>query len=114
MHGRGEDDGQASRQAGRQVGAHASPAVHALARTHPRPCTLAHPPAARQVIALSFVKYHVPHTDWAAFWKPLWLASALLNSGYSFFWDVERDWEISWFSQMGARASLRARAGLEC
>ena len=61
------------------------------------------PPAClcRQVIALSAVKYHVTHEAWRGVYKPLWLAAALLNSLYSFYWDVERDWEISFFSQMG-------------
>ncbi len=55
-----------------------------------------------QVIILSGMRYHVDNADWRAFWKPLWLAAALLNSVYSYYWDIERDWEISWFSQMGA------------
>ena len=28
----------------------------------------------------------------------MWLAAALLNSGYSYFWDLERDWEIQAFT----------------
>lgn len=55
-----------------------------------------------QVIALSAVKYHVTQEAWRGFYKPLWLGAALLNSAYSFFWDVERDWEISFFTQIGA------------
>ncbi len=35
---------------------------------------------------------------WAGVYKPLWLAAALLNSGYSYFWDLERDWEIQAFT----------------
>lgn len=54
------------------------------------------------VVFLSFTKYHVSHDMWISFWRILWLASALFNSMFSFFWDVERDWEISYFSQMGA------------
>ncbi|PRW59731.1 SPX and EXS domain-containing 1-like isoform X1 [Chlorella sorokiniana] len=53
------------------------------------------------VIALSAVKYHVSQAAWRGFYKPLWLGAALLNSAYSFFWDVERDWEISFFTQLG-------------
>ena len=60
------------------------------------------PPRCRQVIALSAVKYHVSQAAWRSFYKPLWLSAALLNSAYSFFWEVERDWEISFFTQMGA------------
>lgn len=61
------------------------------------------------VILLSAVKYHVDSSEWRGFWKPLWLAAALLNSAYSYYWDVERDWEISWFSQMGPGASQQRR-----
>lgn len=39
---------------------------------------------------------------WQATLRPLWVCAALTNSAYSYFWDVERDWEISFFSQMGA------------
>jgi hypothetical protein len=53
------------------------------------------------VIALSFAKYHVPLPEWRALWKPLWLAAAVANSAFSFYWDVERDWEVGFFSQMG-------------
>ena len=35
---------------------------------------------------------------WDSFYKPLWLLSALLNSGYSYFWDLERDWDIHAFT----------------
>lgn len=27
-----------------------------------------------------------------------WIAAQLLNSCFSYYWDVERDWEVSWFS----------------
>ena len=27
-----------------------------------------------------------------------WVAAQLLNSCFSYYWDVERDWEVSWFS----------------
>ena len=58
------------------------------------------------VIALSAVKYHVTAEAWKAMYKPLWLAAALVNSAFSFFWDVERDWEISYFSQMKVQRTL--------
>ena len=55
------------------------------------------------VIILSAVNFQVTDEDWNRFWKPLWLASAFLNSAYSYYWDIERDWEISFFSsQSGA------------
>jgi hypothetical protein len=59
------------------------------------------PPACGQVIVLSALRFHVPPEAWAASYRPLWLGAALLNTCYSYFWDLERDWEISFFSQMG-------------
>lgn len=58
------------------------------------------------VIALSAVRFHVTIEVWRAVWKPLWLGAAFFNSAYSFFWDVERDWEVSFFTQMRAQRSL--------
>lgn len=75
-------------------------------RTHSQPPC---PSTSHQVILLSAVKYHVDSSEWRGFWKPLWLAAALLNSAYSYYWDVERDWEISWFSQMGERVGEHPR-----
>ena len=72
---------------------------------------LALPPARPvQVILLSAVKYHVAHEVWRHTLKPLWLGAAFLNSAYSFYWDVERDWEISWFGQMGEPGGCRMGA----
>ncbi len=48
----------------------------------------------------------VPVEDWHGFYKPLWLAAALLNSSYSYFWDIERDWDIQWFTAPGAAAGI--------
>eukprot|EP01024_Parvocaulis_polyphysoides_P065630 TRINITY_DN7663_c0_g2_i7.p1 TRINITY_DN7663_c0_g2~~TRINITY_DN7663_c0_g2_i7.p1 ORF type:complete len:215 (-),score=7.72 TRINITY_DN7663_c0_g2_i7:127-771(-) len=31
-------------------------------------------------------------------WFFLWLVSQMINTAYSYFWDVERDWDITWFS----------------
>ena len=30
-----------------------------------------------------------------------WVACQLLNTCFSYFWDVERDWEIQWFTRVG-------------
>ena len=57
-----------------------------------------------QVIILSSMQYHVDREQWHGFYRPLWLAAALLNSCYSYFWDVERDWEIQLFSVAGRLA----------
>ena len=60
---------------------------------------------------------HSPPTTRAAAATPGvcwgWVAAQLLNSCFSYYWDVERDWEVSWFSNGGggARAGGAARAG---
>lgn len=50
------------------------------------------------VIILSAVNFQVTDERWNQFWKPLWLLAAFLNSAYSYYWDIERDWEIQYFS----------------
>lgn len=45
-------------------------------------------------------------------YRPLWVAACALNSGFSYFWDVERDWEISWFTNShGAHPCTSALQG---
>lgn len=50
------------------------------------------------VVFLRFVKYSVDLGTWRAFWKPLWVISCVVNTSYSFYWDVERDWDIRMFT----------------
>ncbi|GLT43919.1 hypothetical protein SLA2020_178440 [Shorea laevis] len=52
------------------------------------------------VIFLSALKYHVEHDRWTSIYRPLWLLSSLVNSLYSFYWDVTRDWDLSGFSKI--------------
>ncbi|OVA06312.1 EXS [Macleaya cordata] len=47
------------------------------------------------VIFLSALKYHVFPDRWTTFYRPLWLLSSVINSLYSFYWDVTRDWDLS-------------------
>ena len=58
------------------------------------------------VIIFSAMKYQVTPEAWKGLYKPLWLGAALLNSSYSYFWDIERDWEIQFFSSPGALTPL--------
>ena len=98
--------------AGRLAGA----AVRSLwaLRPHGRWPAFCAPP---QVIILSSLQYHVGHDAWHSVYRPLWLGAALLNSLYSYFWDVERDWEIQFFTAAGERAgagrALHGRVSLE-
>ncbi|GAB2233831.1 hypothetical protein Droror1_Dr00003060 [Drosera rotundifolia] len=52
------------------------------------------------VIFLSALKYHVFPDRWTNIYRPLWLLSSLLNSMYSFYWDVNRDWDLSCFTRI--------------
>ncbi|KAG4989581.1 hypothetical protein JHK85_032564 [Glycine max] len=48
------------------------------------------------MIFLSALKYHVFFLErWTNFYRPLWLLSGVVNSSYSFYWDVNRDWDLS-------------------
>ncbi|KAL5730402.1 hypothetical protein ACHQM5_003226 [Ranunculus cassubicifolius] len=47
------------------------------------------------VIFLSALKYHVFPDKWTNVYRPLWLLSSVVNSLYSFYWDVTRDWDLS-------------------
>jgi hypothetical protein len=52
------------------------------------------------VIFLSALKYHVMPESWTSFYRPLWLFSSVINSLYSFYWDVTRDWDLSGFTKI--------------
>ncbi|KAH9732223.1 EXS domain-containing protein [Citrus sinensis] len=52
------------------------------------------------VIFLSALKYHVFPHKWSSVYRPLWLLSSVINSLYSFYWDVTRDWDLSGFSRI--------------
>lgn len=52
------------------------------------------------VIFLSALKYHVLPGSWTNFYRPLWLLSSVLNSLYSFYWDITRDWDLSCFTRI--------------
>ncbi|CAH9054449.1 unnamed protein product [Cuscuta europaea] len=52
------------------------------------------------VIFLSALKYHVFPENWVNFYRPLWLLSSVLNSLYSFYWDLNRDWDLSCFTRI--------------
>jgi hypothetical protein len=33
--------------------------------------------------------------------RRMWLAVMVLNSSYSFYWDVEQDWDMPWLMKYG-------------
>ncbi|KAF3783830.1 SPX and EXS domain-containing protein 5, partial [Nymphaea thermarum] len=52
------------------------------------------------VVFLSALKYHVFPESWVSFYRPMWLFSSVVNSLYSFYWDVKQDWDLSVFSEI--------------
>ncbi|XP_031490960.1 uncharacterized protein LOC116258037 isoform X2 [Nymphaea colorata] len=52
------------------------------------------------VVFLSALKYHVFPESWVSFYRPMWLFSSVVNSLYSFYWDVKQDWDLSVFSKI--------------
>ncbi|XP_022770334.1 SPX and EXS domain-containing protein 5-like isoform X2 [Durio zibethinus] len=52
------------------------------------------------VIFLSALKYHVLPDRWTYVYRRLWLFSSVVNSLYSFYWDVTRDWDLSVFTRI--------------
>ena len=60
------------------------------------------------VIYLSTAKYHIERDTWLAFYKPLWIVSAIINSFFSYYWDISRDWDLGLFSLApGGHSNLR-------
>ncbi|KAK8997829.1 hypothetical protein V6N11_012366 [Hibiscus sabdariffa] len=52
------------------------------------------------VIFLSALKYHVLPDTWTCVYRRLWLFSSVVNSLYSFYWDVTHDWDLSVFARI--------------
>ncbi|XP_024397473.1 uncharacterized protein [Physcomitrium patens] len=50
------------------------------------------------VIFISALKYHVELPYWFSTLRPLWVLCAILNSCYSFWWDITKDWDLGWMS----------------
>ncbi|KAL4340677.1 hypothetical protein GQ457_08G022910 [Hibiscus cannabinus] len=52
------------------------------------------------VIFLSALKYHVLPDTWTCVYRRVWLFSSVVNSLYSFYWDVTHDWDLSVFTRI--------------
>jgi len=63
------------------------------------------------VILLSAMKYHITHEEWVGGYRQLWLLSSVINSSFSFYWDIVHDWDLSLFSGRGC-VSPRHHTGL--
>lgn len=51
------------------------------------------------VIFISALKYHVELEFWFGRLRPLWVLCAVLNSCYSFYWDITKDWDLGFVSE---------------
>ncbi|QDZ18346.1 EXS domain-containing protein [Chloropicon primus] len=58
------------------------------------------------VIYFSNLKFRTSRENWLGFYKPIWIACAIVNSGFSFYWDIARDWEFQLFN-VGSNTILR-------
>lgn len=63
------------------------------------------------VIFFSQLKYHLPEESWIHWCHLAWFSSAMVNSMYSFYWDIERDWELGIFSSHGSITQSRLQFG---
>ena len=54
------------------------------------------------VIFLSALKYHVSRDDWLGTYRPAWIAFAIANTAFSYYWDVTHDWDLSLFATVDA------------
>ncbi|KAE8685101.1 cysteine-rich repeat secretory protein 38-like [Hibiscus syriacus] len=58
---------------------------------------------------LNALKYHVLPDTWTSVYRRLWLFSSLVNSLYSFYWDVTHDWDLRSSASSDDRQSRRGR-----
>lgn len=46
------------------------------------------------VIWCSALKYHVDEDDWERLYRPMWFTFAVVNSSFSYYWDLTHDWDL--------------------
>ncbi|KAL2620767.1 hypothetical protein R1flu_000972 [Riccia fluitans] len=60
------------------------------------------------VILLSAMKYHLSDVLlWETRYRPLWLLCSVINTLYSFYWDVTRDWDLGLLTSKAKKSILR-------
>jgi hypothetical protein len=62
------------------------------------------------VVFLSYAKYGVAHEAWIGTYRPAWIACAVINAAYSYYWDVTKDWGLTLFSSSRPGGRRRRRA----
>ena len=46
------------------------------------------------VIWCSALKYHVDEDNWERLYRPMWFTFAVVNSSFSYYWDLTHDWDL--------------------
>ncbi|KAL3681225.1 hypothetical protein R1sor_024181 [Riccia sorocarpa] len=60
------------------------------------------------VIILSALKYQLPDVVlWETIYRPLWLLCSVINTLYSFYWDITRDWDLGLLTSKAKKSLLR-------
>mmetsp|Transcript_2988 Transcript_2988/g.11741 ORF Transcript_2988/g.11741 Transcript_2988/m.11741 type:complete len:450 (-) Transcript_2988:162-1511(-) len=67
--------------------------------------------SAMPVIGLSAAKYHVDHALWLRVLRPAWIVCAVVNTAYSYYWDVRHDWDLNVFKSWGAAETNTGGSG---
>lgn len=49
------------------------------------------------VIFSSVMKHHAQNETAIEFWIQIWIFSSMVNTLFSYYWDLEMDWDIVWF-----------------
>lgn len=64
------------------------------------------------VIIISGVRHSIDHDDWVYFWRPRWIGFCVLNTIFSFYWDIKHDWALTMFGDPARRAREKTSAPL--
>eukprot|EP00899_Mesostigma_viride_P010273 jgi/Mesvir1/19247/Mv03497-RA.1 len=61
------------------------------------------------VIFISAFFYHVAEEAWFGFYYYLWLFCCGVNSSFSYFWDIDRDWSLTMFKSTSKGSATDAQ-----
>eukprot|EP00210_Caulerpa_lentillifera_P006607 g6312.t1 len=61
------------------------------------------------VVFSSMMKHRVSSNDWIVIWNRVWILASILNTGYSYYWDLEMDWDIFQQIRNDKRSSTSTR-----
>jgi len=61
------------------------------------------------VIWCSALKYHVDEDDWERYYRPMWFAFAVINSSFSYYWDLTHDWDLPMVKNVVSQCAVGRR-----